>query len=308
VVAYLLLIVIYPKAFANPVVLAWQALVVSARFPFDEAVLTAGMWMQQPPPPSYLPLWFGAQLPLLVLVGALGGVVWFVVGAVRAFLRFHGLMSPTQLAMVSAAVLQMLFLPVVAVAMQSNMYNGSRQFLFVVPAAAVLAAVFVWLLQRWIAQRWPSRKSLVVAVWSLACLGIVAPVLTSVRLLPYNYTFYNAVAAMAPIDGNWPTDYWRASGRELLQRVPVTGAESCLYEQGDDVRLHPCLSEPMFAPYAEERGEKASSTALPLADYWGVRENQGDTSVPQGCILVDQVTRPLWWQEVVIGQVFACDR
>ena len=63
VVGYLILVAIYPKAFFNPVVLAWEALVVSARFPYDEAVLTSGTWMEQPPPWTYLPQWFLAQLP-----------------------------------------------------------------------------------------------------------------------------------------------------------------------------------------------------------------------------------------------------
>jgi hypothetical protein len=309
VVAYVILVAIYPKAFYNPVILTWQALVVSARFPFDEAVLTAGIWMDQPPPASYLPLWFGAQLPLLVLVGfAIAAVAW-VIGLVKVLLRRTPVLDGPRMAMVAAVLMQAVALPGVAIVMKSNMYNGSRQFLFVVPAACVLAAVGVWLFIGWVARRWPKRSALPVLTWGLVCLGLLAPVVVSSRLMPYNYAFFNAAASVAPIDGNWSTDYWRASGAEMLRRVPASGEESCLYEQGGTAKaLHPCSDEPMFAPFLTERGADALPARLPAGGYWGIRENLGDLSTPSGCTLFDQVSRPLWWQEIVLGEIWSCSR
>ncbi|MCH9816322.1 MAG: hypothetical protein K0U64_07695, partial [Actinomycetia bacterium] len=41
-------------------------------------------------------------------------------------------------------------------------------------------------------------------------------------------------------------------------------------------------------------------------DYWLVRENQGRTEIPEGCVLHDSITRPLFWQTITIGQIFQC--
>ena len=302
--AYLILVLIYPKAFANPFVLAWEALVVSARFPFDEPVLTAGVWMEQPPPWTYLPLWFGAQLPLLILVGSLGCIAgWFVMTIRRLFGQQVSLEN-RQLAMVAVVVCQMMLMPFVAIMFGSNMYNGTRQFLFVVPAAAVLSTLGVWQLALWVSARGGSPWRLR-ALWIAVIVGLVAPVITQIRLFPYSYVGFNASALVTPVTGNWATDYWRASGRELLQRLPP-GPESCAYEQSRKGDLHPCSTEPMFAPYLPDRGISAKPGTLGPGEYWMVRENQGITEIPAGCSLHDEITRPLWGQEVIIGQIMRC--
>ena len=306
VLAYGLLVLIYPNAFANPFVLAWEALVVSARFPFDEPVLTAGMWMDQPPPWTYLPLWFGAQLPVLIIVGAVGFTAAWVVMVVRRILGQETVLGNRQLAMITVVVCQMLLMPVVAILFGSNMYNGTRQFLFVVPAAAIVATLGIWTAARWVTERGGSPWKLR-ALWLVVIVGIVAPVITQVRLFPYNYVGFNAVASAWPISGNWSTDYWRASGRELMERLPP-GPESCAYEQSRKGDLHPCSIEPMFVPFLDERGIAAKPGSLEPGEFWMVRENQGITEIPEGCALHDEITRPLWFQEIVIGQVLRCSQ
>jgi hypothetical protein len=144
-------------------------------------------------------------------------------------------------------------------------------------------------------------------VWTVAVVGLLAPLASQLLLFPYNYTYYNAAAAIRPIDGTWPTDYWRASGRELMQRLPVTGPESCAYEQSRKGELHACSQEPMFAPYVGERGTSAVAGELAPGQYWLVRENQGRTEVPAGCTLHDEITRRLFWQTITIGQIMKCN-
>lgn len=306
VVAYLLLVAIYPKAFINPIVLAWQALVVSARFPFDEPVLTAGISMAQPPPWTYLPWWFGAQLPLVLLIGCTMFVGWWIVMLIRTVMRRRARMDANQLAMCAAVIAQLLMMPSIAVALKSNMYNGSRQFLFVVPAAAILAALGIWLVSRWL-QGSPGRSPWVLrGWWALVVVGVATPVIAQAFLMPYNYVFFNSITALQPIEGHWPTDYWRASSREIMQRLPVDGTESCGYEQGRSGKLHPCAEEPMFAPYLAERGSAAKPGGLGEGEYWLVRENQGDLSLPAGCRLHDEITRSLWGQNIVIASIAAC--
>lgn len=305
VAAYLALVLIYPKAFINPFILAWEALVVSARFPFDEQVLTGGVLMDQPPPWSYLPLWFGAQLPVLILVGAAIFIAFWVSSAFGVIRRRPVTLDIRQLAIGAVLLTQMLLMPVVAVLFGSNMYNGSRQFLFVVPAAAVLSTIGIWCLtarfSRTMQDPWWAR-----IIWTAVSIGLVAPVIAQVQLFPYNYVAFNAPTALAPINGNWPTDYWRASGKELMQRLPSVGEESCAYEQGRKGARHPCSVEPMFTPYLHLRGEFAKPGTLKENEYWLVRENQGFLELPGNCRVHDEIVRPLWLQEIVIGQILIC--
>lgn len=303
IVGYLILVAIYPKAFINPVVLAWEALVVSARFPYDEAVLTSGTWMDQPPPWTYLPQWFLAQLPLVVILGSVLFLAVWAWSAVRLLLGRRSWLTPTTAAMGSVVVAQALLMPTLAVLLRSNMYNGTRQFLFVVPALTVLATLGLWWVSTRVAGTTRARLGLAL-VWAAITAGVVAPLVAQSTLFPYNYAFLNSVAAIRPVEGHWPTDYWRFGGRELMTLLPP-GAESCGYEQGRQGSPHPCSDEPMFIPYLDVRGTEAVGQLGP-GEYWYVQENQGDLSIPPGCEVHEQIVRRLFWQDVVIGQISVC--
>lgn len=304
--AYMILVVVYPKAFANPFELAWQALVVSARFPFDETVLTSGTWMDQPPPWTYLPLWFGAQLPLLVGIGCLGFLVAWIWQVIRAVTGRETLMERPALAATAVVILQALLLPALAVAGRANMYNGQRQFLFVVPATVALATLGLWVFRQWLAARWPAGSAPSTAFWIVVALGIVVPLISQVRLFPYNYVYYNAAIATQPIAGHWPTDYWRASSNELWRRLPANGPEACAYESFRYNKVKRCIDEGMFQPYESERGRDAVDGALSPGEIWLVRENQGTLTLPDGCRVHDTITRPLFAQDIVIGEILQC--
>ena len=301
---YLALVVLYPNVWLNPFTLAYQAGVVSAKFPFAEPIMFAGSWVDQPVPWTYLPVWFLAQLPLLVSIAGIGFFVWWIIQAVRA-LRVTELSDRPFLVQTSPVLLQVLLLPVVAVIAQTTMYNAVRQFVFVVPAAAVLATLGIWVLVRWLRDKNVARAWFV-GTWVLVSAGLVVPMVSQALLYPYTYVYYNAATALRPIDGNWPTDYWRASSNELMRRLPAVGPESCAYEQTRKDKFMPCSNEPMFEPYLPERGSLAKPGVLAEGEYWLVRENQGRTEIPEGCVLHDTITRPLFWQTITIGQIFQC--
>lgn len=311
-VAYLALVLVYPNAFLNPVEVGIKSLLDSALFPMNEAQLTNGVWMVQPVGWTYLPTWFAAQLPLLVLIPALGVVVWWIAALLRGLVDRRTPESSRWLTgQISPIVAQAFAAPLAAIIGSSTLYNGTRQMLFVIPAAAMLAAIGLSMLWSWLARRHASGARFSIArtgFWLAVSAGLIVPVLAQIQLFPYGYTYYNGPAALKPIDGNWPTDYWRASGRELLHRLPPTGPVSCGYEQLMKGEFYPCDEQPMFTPFLNERGKNAIDVALQPNQYWFLRENLGLLEMPPGCTLVESITRPLLWQSVTIGQIAVCDR
>lgn len=305
--AYLVLLLIYPNAYRDPVQLGIHAILDSANYPVSEAQLTNGQWMLQPVPWSYLPLWFAAQLPLLMLCAALFFmIVWAWESARGILLRRESHVSVEQNIAAFPVLLQASLLPVLAAIGQSTLYNGTRQMLFVVPAIAVLSTLGLERLCTYLLRL--GKKNWLRAVWIVIALGISIPFIAQMRLFPYNYTFFNAVATAPGIDGRWATDYWRASGRELIQRVPLGGTESCGTEQlAKGQGVFPCLSQPMFSTYSTERGLKAKSGSLDQHQYWFIRENSGNLDLPPGCEPFDEITRQLFWERITIGQIAICD-
>lgn len=302
VLAYVLLVVIYPNGFINPFRLVKESLLISGRFPVNDPELTNGVLLQQPPPWTYLPTWFGAQLTLLTIVFSLiFAVVWAVV--VVRLLRTR----PVDADMLESAVLpvpvflQALLLPLLAILVHSTMYDAVRQFLFVVPAVAVLAVLGI----RSVVTRLSARRPAVIAVWTLVAVGLVLPVVDQARLFPYNYAYFNEVTTLRPVNGNWATDYWRASSQELATLVPPEGVTSCIFIDAKHP-LRDCAKDSSFAPFWSGRGTEAIPGTLADGEYWLVRENGGDLTMPPGCVLHDELTRPLRGQELVIGQVMRC--
>lgn len=306
VLAYLLLVVIYPKAFLNPVEVGIKSLLDSALYPVNEAQLVNGEWMVQPVSWLYQPLWFGAQLPLLVLLGLLGFLIWWIVRAVQAIgwpptVADH----VTTIVQTTPLLLQISIVPLAAIVGHSTLYNGTRQMLFVLPAAAVLAVLALHQFTGWSPLR--SHTLTRRGTWVVVGIGLLVPIGAQIQLFPYGYTYVNAIAALKPVDGNWPTDYWRASGRELLRNTPLNGRDSCGFEQLQKGEIFPCTEQPMFIPYLKERGLDAAPLRLQSHEYWFIRENSGVLDMPPGCRLETVVSRPLFWQNVTIGQIAVCD-
>ena len=175
--AYAVLVVIYPNGFINPFRLVKETLLISGRFPVSDPELTNGVWLSQPPPWFYLPTWFGAQLTLLTLVGATVFLVWWLVSAYRLIGRRDMKASNSETVFVATPVVaQVIVLPAMAIAAQSTMYDAVRQFLFVVPAMAVLAALGIRVLAQHLESVTDSNRRWVSPVlWIVVCVGLVVP-------------------------------------------------------------------------------------------------------------------------------------
>ena len=222
-------------------------------------VLTDGTLMSMPPPPSYLPLWFGAQTPVvlgLALAGLRQG--WPLGrGGSPSSARDPALAVDVPLA-VGAASWRCLLMPV-AGCQKAVLYDGTRQVLFVIPALAVSPRC------RGLAGGAPCSPDRLASSRRGLDRGRRGPGGTdSVRIspVPLRRSPGSTPSRPArPIDGRWMTEYWRTSAREITPRCLRTGRRAAAHGWGASLRLG--ATQPQFSRTG--RRGAASSQAAPSA-------------------------------------------
>ena len=226
IASYLVMVVVYPQAFANPVVLLYKSFADTSSFAIRRGSLTDGAMPTIPPSWSFLPQWAAAQLPeaigVLALVGS-GVAIWLVVR--RLFQN-----SPQPLDSVVPALVFVFFqfaaFPIAAVVFRSPITSGLRQFLFVLPALAMLVVLLLFIAKNhWL-------KPAYTWVWGATVGAIVVSIgLTTVaqfQLFPYNANFFNPSTVARGIEGRWEVDRYRLSDAELYGQLSASEREHCL--------------------------------------------------------------------------------
>lgn len=305
-VAAVLLAAAYPHVFTQPTLLL-QSMRQSASFRDNDS---AGY--------LYVPFHLVTQFPLL-LQGLFVVGLWSAVMVVARRWRLEPARA-TQLALVLA---QVAALPLVAVAKNSDLYNGLRQLLFAAPAWAVLATLGLAQLLTWRRNR--RRVGLVGA---LAVVGLVAPMADQATLFPYQYTYFNL--ALDTIGSRVDSDYWRTSVPELLPDIPTNGQIVCGPTRstrlgapaGSDEALGvgeeamragrfssdssvDCRTDPLgplSAPWAALG--LPEDDLLPREEFYVVIDR--DHAVPRNCTQLAAVTRHRHWREVAMTYVARC--
>jgi hypothetical protein len=307
------IVVLYPRAFARPLEFLTGSVSGSAAYPWDGATLTAGRLLPSLDLPWwYLPVWFTATMPVLLLALALGGLVaatrWLVVRDQGA--RWWAIPPRTGGGVLVAQ--QALLLPLAAIVAGSVMYDGFRQHLYVLPATAALAAIGADQLRRWSARRASTTRTTWQrpAATAVLALALLVPTVEQGLLFPYNYTYVNPVAGIGGVDGRWETDYWKASGREAVTRVPQDAELLC------SSLVRPRLDRgPFYGPCQRDVStfEHLRGTAVadgspgPDAGVWLIGRRTEGNRPPDHCRSVDDVTRWVRGERVVMAYVLVCD-
>lgn len=293
IVAWLVLWAIYPAVFSTPRLALWESAMSSSRF--DDR---AGQWY-------YVPALLVGEMPLLLLGAA-------AIGTVAAARRVIGALRPHRsevedrardLAWTIVAV-QAFTLPLLAMVRESNLYNGLRQLLFMVPAMAVLATFGIAVVCA--AVRRANRRDVSILAAAIVSASVIAPTLAQARLFPYNYTFASWPSYAVPQAAD--TDYWRTAVRELAPEIPGDGWVTCgpaLSEGRASLRRsldgdENCASTLIgpLAPYAGERGERVG---IADTEFWAVTAGPRRPGV--NCEEIAAVSRPgpLWGLGALVG-------
>jgi len=209
-------------------------------------------------------------------------------------------------------------MPLLAMAIQPTIYGAMRQFLFIIPAWALIATAGVWWLTRVARGLTRGRMAAQISLVIVVIAGLVMPTTDQWRLFPYNYAYFNEIATLQPINGEWSTDYWRTSERELADQLNIGATGLCPngYAKGPfDWRPGPillgipeCRTNDNFTVFDESR-PNASQPAPQLSptQYWLILENNSGYHIPQNCELYDEVTRPLRQQDLMMSYAAICE-
>jgi hypothetical protein len=239
----------WPWTHAAPLTRPFRALAEATNFSFHYTLLFAGEAIDSGAlPRDYLLHYLAIVTPPLTLLLAAAGLLL----AMRDGFRRDG--SDRQLP--ALALLCWVGLPLGWVVMsRPNLYDGIRHFIFLLPALALgggLAAA-------WIVRRVTAKLRTVSAI--ALTLALAAPLLSSVRLHPYQSSYFNLlVGGVAGASRNYDVDYWASSYREASLWVreqldqPATIAVAC---NGHN--------RPAAAYYLEQAG---STPALRVICVW----------------------------------------
>ncbi len=216
VIAYAVMLLCWPWAQQSPILNPLRALSEFSNFPQDVEVLLDGtIYRSTQLPWYYVPLYFGVQLPELLLL-LLGSSLLLL----PTFWRRMNLPRKETLVL----ILLMAFAPILyAIIHHPALYDAVRHFLFAVPLFCVLAAMaarqlFLWAVGEF-HQPWARHA---VAGGLLAIFGIAGTgqAITMIRLHPYEYIYVNQFAGgVSGAFGRYEMDYWGSSFKEAAAEL-----------------------------------------------------------------------------------------
>ncbi|HUI08006.1 MAG TPA: hypothetical protein VL486_13490 [Verrucomicrobiae bacterium] len=203
-----LMILFWPYAWAKPIHGPFLALKEFSKFGWNGYVFYNGQLLKAPQLPwSYVPNLVVNTMPEFVLLGWCG---LLVVAAARArhwrqFVAWRG--TPAIVTLIVASLL-----PLATIyALHSNLYDGLRHVLFILPPVIVLAAGGIW----WMLEL--LRQPVLRRTWGGIVIGSVVLTVVDMRTLhPYQYVYFNRVVAggLARANDLYDLDYWATALRE----------------------------------------------------------------------------------------------
>lgn len=192
ILSYILSIALWPYAIEHPVsgiaasLKQFTNFTVALRLIFDGKEIMSNMV-----PISYAPTFMGIGLPMILIIGFLGYLVWLLV-------------KRKEFSLVSWMLLFAAIFPVFWVMYKnSNLYGGIRHFMFVVTIMAVIAAKFWTLLIQGV-NRIPK-----ICLITLVGVFLFLPLFHMIRNHPHEYIYFNEfIGGIKGAYGKYDTDYY----------------------------------------------------------------------------------------------------
>ena len=281
-------ILVYPSSWSNPVEWLFETLLYLSKHAWDGDLLFEGRFIKaQSLPWYYLPKWFLITIPLIFQLTFFLGVFW-------GFFRYRS-MNHVQRVCLILALLQVLFFPIIAILRQSTIYDGMRQFLFILPGIATISATaLIWSYQK------ISRKTVRLFAFVLMIALFSPIVLDMVALHPYEYIYFNRISGgLAKAQDRYETEYWGLSLREGMEWINNKARLPAEVVVGGPLHSAEIFAKPDLSVLALEDFDR-SKVAKPYY-YLAIPRDELQDRFPE-CRIVHQVTR----QNVPLSIVKKC--
>jgi len=292
--SYVAMMAIYPKLFLNPVKLIYGSFRETSGFTHDTYVLTNGVKLGAPPPWYYLPQWLSAQLPealVVLLVVATVLAIWLVLRRL-----FHS--TPSSLDFVFPAMvfvfIQFAAFPAAAIILRSTVYGGLRQFLFLLPAVAMLIMLALFVLVRHGAL---SRiRGVLPTVAGVLVASTIVTTVSQFQLFPYVTSYFNPTTVAGGIDGRW----------EMYPRKLAVGE---LYAKLTLDQRQRCTRCPSIDSFPSRYAAPATVESEPLQYWESIRfpPNVPKKHTKTCPTVADSVSRPYFGATITMLAVEMCD-
>ena len=248
-VGWCVMLIFWPWAQTVPLQKPWSALGIFSKFDWPMPVLYYGRYLPaRELPRDYLATWFFISLPefyfLVLLSGCLLGFRYFARARQEPC-------SESRAVKVLFLAFVVLFPVLTVMTLRPTVYDGLRQFLFLLPPLAVLAGISLAGL---------IKSSLIFRIRAVLVSMVLASALLTVWdmvcLHPYENIYFNRLAGggMQRASRHFETDYWGNSykaGAEWLLRN-----YSSLYPNGEKIRVANS-SRPFLTGYFLAKTEEA---------------------------------------------------
>lgn len=212
-------IALHPASYSNPIAWLQSALTYFSHHPFDAPVLFEGeVYPANELPRRYVVTYLWRTTPVLWFLLGMGGIL-------AAIVRWRSF-DPLRRGLVVALLFQIVALPAYAFVKHATVYDGVRQFLFMLPALAAFATYGIVSLHR------PAGMKARVVLWSLLGLYGFSVAREMHTLHPYEATyFHEPIGGIAGAADDFELDYWGLSMRACAEHV------SSVADSGDGVVL-----------------------------------------------------------------------
>ena len=209
VVTWLVLIALWPPAYSDPLRHPWTSIVQALNFPEKYIVLFEGVAHDSEKLPAhYLIKYIAITTPPALLT-------LFLIGFVRAIRLAWG-MRQLRKGVIALIPLVWFIVPIVLFAVtRPTVYDGIRQFLFLLPAVALM----IGLGASWLYDIARERLTAPITIAALLLL-LLSPAIPLSQLHPYQMTYFNTLTGgMEKASERYDTDYWLSSYRDAAEWI-----------------------------------------------------------------------------------------
>ncbi|WP_041933641.1 hypothetical protein [Gloeothece verrucosa] len=204
---FLITTLCYPASWSNPIQWFFAALDNFSKYSlWDNSVLFDGQFI----PGKSLPWYY--LLRLLTITVPIIFLLAFLIGVMAIIINYKKF-PENRRACAILVLLQVFFIPTVAILKHSTIYDGIRHFLFILPAIAALSATgLIWIYKK------INNKPLKIFAVTLLMIQFSLIITDMSALHPYQYSYFNRTyGGLAAAYNQQETDYWGLSLREGME-------------------------------------------------------------------------------------------